>query len=222
MTRALLQALASPRFLLGLALLGAVVLLCLAACGPGADRTPKMNATIHAPFNSRIGSPFASNYKTGVKVGFTDDGLLLITATQKGPIKEFSFDGGKWCDVYADARGLHWKDCKTGEEFPRRLESTLIFTLLDIAPRLDRIEARLKKLEGHAKAPLGNDTRTTPPGLLPEPTAPCWTSDLDGTNTVFMPCINNMLMPTAPWPGDKAPEPADHMREMPGQKGGKP
>ena len=279
-----------------------IAALTITACGPGADRTPKkagsqpMKTLAESPLNARIEGGRIFSGGTMPHIVFREGGTFSIAASREKPLYSIDFDGGKWCDVYADARGLHWKDCKTGESSDDTPQ--LFSRAMDLVEEVRELRARLKMLENpppayHADpswnvyvepiedvphyAPCGEgrssnivdaktgkplcrvdaskggkphdgEVRPVPPGsecaygyeiyrerldkwvcLVGggsgelEVNAPKLDIDqafgdvgMKAGTTIQIPSI-----PTAPWPGDKAPEPADHIRGMPGEKGGK-
>ena len=69
------------------------------------------------PPNARIDGGQVS-YMDGPTIRFQDKGNFAVVVSKEKPLHSVESDGAKWCDVYPDADGLHWKDCKTGEAQP--------------------------------------------------------------------------------------------------------
>lgn len=53
---------------------------------------------------------------TATRHGWTDyditDGEWVNVPSERHPVKRFHHEGGAWCNVWADADGIHWEACK--------------------------------------------------------------------------------------------------------------
>lgn len=53
---------------------------------------------------------------TATRHGWTDyditDGDWVNVPSERHPVKRFHHEGGAWCNVWADDKGLHWEACK--------------------------------------------------------------------------------------------------------------
>lgn len=76
--------------------------------GPGSSTT-----TIH-PARGEQGTkePMFKSLEITSPIGDFDLGSTVRHFDNERPIARFHYNGGSWCNVWADDKGLHWEECK--------------------------------------------------------------------------------------------------------------
>lgn len=219
MGKSILAILASPRFLAGVALLGVVVLLCMTACGPGADRTQKKAEPPTIPdfaalLKERDGAVAGHVSESVVAVVTERDrlrvqvrGLLQRLDRIEARLKKLenpppTYRADPSWNVYVGPIEdvPHYAPCGEGQ-------SSNIVDAKTGKP-LCRVDAN--------KGGKPHDGEVRSSGRCDETAG----QEIYSATLGQWVCMN-APKPTAPWPGDKAPEPTDHVRGMSGEKGGK-
>lgn len=101
--------------------------LLLAACAPAPRPTPEPMPVCDADDGTDCGERpcvirIVRDGTTDMAPGWlntTDGGYydisgtsMVYVASKERPIARFHYEGGAWCNVYADDKGIHWEECK--------------------------------------------------------------------------------------------------------------